>query len=474
MSAKPTQFHMPLPDSAISPSPADGFELDLKDMPRLVLPGQKSRRSGNNNRSHIFRYRSKHHKKFPHVVKFSGGCSSGLMLFLLLESGILKAERGDVIVFNNTGAEHPSTYQFASQCKKLAESQYDIPFFWVEHQTYEDVRKGEWTRLPSYRLINTKPWSQDNPEGYRYKGEPFEELLSWSGYVPNQFRRTCTRALKLECTRMFLRNWFAGKEEIPRQGHSYEESQIDDDLLYRRHKRNGGGTPRKIFFDKKNFVLSRSTYRPRQRYCDFSRKRLLLDNPIVTGNSYGGQAEFGKGKVEYIAFIGLRGDEPFRVERVARRAENGKESQGYEGEHVYMPLDKMKITTEDVKAFWKKHRTILGLQSDRANLIDHNYLSNCVYCFLKGSANLSQIHEKLQNLSVDLYDTPSDIRWWERLEQRYGRDLIREDRISKSTPPGVEFIGFFGSKRLRYQEIATKGACAFTGDNQMLPCDCTD
>ena len=393
------------------------------------------------------------------------------MLFLLLESGILKAARGDVILFNNTGAEHPTTYRFAAHCKRMAESRYDIPFFWVEYQTYEDVRNGEWTRLPSYRITNTEPWSEDNPDGYHGKGEPFEEMLSWSGYVPNQFRRTCTRALKLECTRMFLRNWFAGKEGIPRLGHSYGESQIDRDLLYRRHRRHGGETPRDIYFDKKDYALSRSTCRPEQRYRRFTRVRLAMDNPILAGNSYGGQAEFGRGKVEYIAFIGLRGDEPMRVERVALRAENGKESRGYEGEHVYMPLDEMNIETGDVDAFWKRQRTIRGLRNGGANLIDDKHLSNCVYCFLKGSNNLSRIHEELEQVPAELHDTPSDIRWWMRIEQVYGRDMEKERR---ETTADVEFIGFFGNRQLRYEDIARKGACAFTGENQILPCDCTD
>ncbi|WP_423907540.1 hypothetical protein [Candidatus Spongiihabitans sp.] len=38
----------------------------------------------------------------PHIVKFSGGRSSGMMLMELLKQETLKPERGDVIVFNNT------------------------------------------------------------------------------------------------------------------------------------------------------------------------------------------------------------------------------------------------------------------------------------------------------------------------------------------------------------------------------------
>ena len=93
-----------------------------------------------------FRYRSKRHLALPHVVKFSGGRSSGLMLFTLLENGFLKQERGDVVVFNNTSCEHPETYRFVSECKRRVESA-GIPFFIVEFQTYEDARQGEWRRI---------------------------------------------------------------------------------------------------------------------------------------------------------------------------------------------------------------------------------------------------------------------------------------------------------------------------------------
>jgi len=37
-----------------------------------------------------FRYREKDHESLPHVVKFSGGRSSGMLLFALLENEILR------------------------------------------------------------------------------------------------------------------------------------------------------------------------------------------------------------------------------------------------------------------------------------------------------------------------------------------------------------------------------------------------
>ena len=392
-----------------------------------------------------------------------------MLLFTLLENGILDARRGDVVLFNNTAAEHPATYEFVARCKHLAESRYGLPFFLVEYQTYEDARNGEWTRLGSYRLANAEPRSADNPNGYSRRGEPFEELLSWSGYVPNQFRRICTKTLKLEITRMFLRDWLACKEGIPRLGHWEETPQVEGEALYRRHRRNRGRVPKDIFLRKKAFVLSRPAYRPEQRYEDYSAVPLKMDNPSLSGKAYGGNAAFGPGGVEYVAFIGLRYDEQNRVQRVEARRAGGPEAQGYEGEHVYMPLSDMRVEKADVNGFWELNP---GME---LRLPASGHLSNCVYCFLKGTSNLASIHdtickERTSGVREDERDTPMDIGWWARIEKEYARDLDAEGRGAEG------FVGFFGrdGKGLTYRRIAERGAEAFREATATLPCDCTD
>ena len=197
--------------------------------PRMTARPRKARNKKLQSRdSYRIQYDAAGHEDLPHVVKFSGGRSSGMLLFLLLENGILQADRGDVVIFNNTSAEHPETYRFTALCKRIVEEYYGIPFFWLEFQTYEDARAGAWTRLPSYKLVTSVQHSEQKPNGYSCKGELFEELLSWSGFVPNQFSRTCTKRLKLESTKLFLRDWLACKEGITRQGHHSDNSRLDD------------------------------------------------------------------------------------------------------------------------------------------------------------------------------------------------------------------------------------------------------
>lgn len=61
------------------------------------------------------------HKNKPHIIKFSGGRSSAMMLMNLLKNNKLNPKRGDVIIFNNTSAEHSATYEFTRKIQKIAE-----------------------------------------------------------------------------------------------------------------------------------------------------------------------------------------------------------------------------------------------------------------------------------------------------------------------------------------------------------------
>ena len=450
---------------------------NMLSVPKLSISRETEPRKGYDpEKSYSFRYRAKRHRALPHVVKFSGGRSSGLLLFTLLENGFLKQERGDVVVFNNTSCEHPETYKFVSECKKRVEAA-GLPFFFVEFQTYEDARQGEWRRIPSYRLVNERPLAEDNPDGFRWRGEVFEEMLSYKGYLPNQFSRVCTVSLKLEVTRHFLRDWFASKKGIPQQGHGLTESQVDTEQLHRHHVRNGGGVPKEILLKKKSFMLKRPTSRPKQTYRDFSPTAAPFDNETLKGKVFGKKAWFGDGGIEYVAFIGLRGDEQLRVARVETRSSNPHANVGYEGEHVYMPLATMLIDKEDVNAFWEQ-------QSWDLNLPQNGALSNCVYCFLKGARNLGQVHSDMEAQKASAVagfgstrDTPCDIKWWTSKEQQYGRDLVLEKR-ERTNPDASSFIGFFnGASGFSYDVLA---ASTQDGDSldmfadTVLPCDCTE
>ena len=431
----------------------------ISDVPRLTV------RQTVKAQAHItsFRYRAKHHASLPHVVKFSGGRSSAMLLFVLLDNDLLDRDRGDVIVFNNTSAEHPATYRFVRDCMTAAE-RYGIPFFQTEFQTYEAQRAGEWTRKPTYRIVNPQPKSDTNPDGFHWHGEVFEELLSWRGYVPNNFNRICTSQLKLEVTRSFLKDWLTAQPGLTRLGHDGDSPRIDPDVAYARHQKNRGGVPKDIFIRKRAYAWHRPHVRPAQTYADYAPNWRAFDNPTLNTTTLGDRAVFGRDGLQYVALIGLRADENHRVQRVRDRNDTTK---GYEGEHVYMPLAEMSASREDVNAFWAQQAFDLELPADAS-------LSNCVYCFLKGAGNLRDVHTRLTTGADDefdsLKDTPSDLNWWTRLEQTYGRDLIAEGRPTRTD---VTHIGFFGNRKFSYRDVGN-GADIRAFTESILPCDCTE
>ena len=439
----------------------------IRNVPRLSVSKQVQRpETYDPAAEHWFRYKAKNHPNLPHVVKFSGGRSSAMLLFVLLENGLLDRDRGDVIVFNNTSSEHPYTYVFVQHCMQVAR-RYGIPFFQVEFQTYEDARRGEWTRLPTYRLVNNEPKSPENPDGFHWRGELFEELVSWKGYVPNKFNRICTQHLKLDATRGFLKDWLSSRPTIPRLGHYGDGPRIDPETAFRRHLENQGGVPKDIYLQKRSYVWRRPHSRPKQQYGDFCPDWHPFVNKVLTGKTFGDKAWFGRGGVEYVALIGLRGDEPHRIQRVEGRNES---TAGYEGEHVCMPLHDMAVTRNDVNAFWDSQDWDLLLPKD-ANL------SNCVFCFLKGVGKLRDVRARMGEVKQTsitgfgaLEGTPCDLDWWSHMESKYGRDLHAEGRPIRA---GATRIGFFGSDPSTYDDLEA-GRDTNELIDTMLPCDCTE
>ena len=433
-------------------------------------------------------YDAVEHAQLPHVVKFSGGRSSGMMLMLLLEEGWLDPERGDVVVFNNTSAEHPATYEFVRRCSRSAEAEFGVPFFWIEHATYEDAHGGDWTRRSSYRLVNERPYDESNPHGYRWRGEVFEELVSQQGFLPSRHTRICTTHLKLRATNEFLSEWFAGKEATEWRGHYYPEAQMTDDAVVARHRRARGKMDDAELLRKKAFMRSRPPALPEQRFDDYSQigARHMLGGEF----SERGYPDFapmtGENATEYVSLVGLRSDEPRRVTRVIGRNRLGSgdperaKREMTDGEIVCTPLADAGVTNEAVLAFWANREWQLDLPSE-------GNLSNCVYCFMKGTNAIPNVRRDVASADAllpenlrSVPETPSDIRWWVDLEERYQRRPVKryKGRGRRSTQKVT--IGFWGvDAQVTYRDlseldpsqlIAREG---FVGE-AALPCDCTD
>ncbi|MDE2763603.1 MAG: hypothetical protein OXQ94_03890 [Gemmatimonadota bacterium] len=213
--------------------------------------------------------RADDHGDLPHIMKFSGGRSSAALAFLMAENGHFRPERGDVILFANTSAEHPATYAFTRECKRRLEADFDLPFFWFEFCTVEDASRGHYVRRPSYRLVKDVPIEED-PLGYRSHGEVFEEMLSYQGMLPNPHTRSCTAKLKLHPSHQLLAEWLGRTVGPGHSGHYADRSYVTPASALTRYHWAGGKAPAKAYLRRIAYMTEQPPSRPMQRWQDYT------------------------------------------------------------------------------------------------------------------------------------------------------------------------------------------------------------
>jgi 3'-phosphoadenosine 5'-phosphosulfate sulfotransferase (PAPS reductase)/FAD synthetase len=131
----------------------------------------------------------------PTCISFSGGRTSGYMLWRVLQSnGGLPAEAK--VCFANTGKEDEATLQFVRDCQE----HWGVPITWLEYQSADE---------PSlrFKLVNFDTASRD--------GEPFEAVIRRKSYLPNPVTRFCTVEMKIRTMHRYLRSlgWADGNNE---------------------------------------------------------------------------------------------------------------------------------------------------------------------------------------------------------------------------------------------------------------------
>lgn len=133
---------------------------------------------------------------------------------------------------------------------------------------------------------------------------------------------------------------------------------------------------------------------------------------------------FGK-SITWTQVVGLRADEPRRVERIldpVRQKKAGKESK-----NVAVPLNSAGVTKADVLAFWAAQPFDLMLKGA--------WEGNCDGCFLKREAAIARM----------LRDYPERMAWWAKVEA--------ERASTKTRSPAV---ALFRMDRPRYSAIAAQ------------------
>src|SRR6202012_553296 len=100
------------------------------------------------------------------VFNLSGGKSSAYMTILA------KPTPDDIVLFTDTGREHPATYKFLDEIEK--------------HEGFK-IHRAAYTHKRSPGLTG------------------FDALTNWKYYLPNRVKRICTLELKIMTARRYLR-----------------------------------------------------------------------------------------------------------------------------------------------------------------------------------------------------------------------------------------------------------------------------
>lgn len=125
--------------------------------------------------------------KEPTVISFSGGRTSGFMLWKVLEAHQMSLPDDAKVIFANTGKEDEATLKFVNDCSV----NWNVPIVWLEYQDHEDSKQR-------FKVVTYETASRN--------GEPFEAIIRKRQYLPNPVTRFCTAELKIRTIHKYLRS----------------------------------------------------------------------------------------------------------------------------------------------------------------------------------------------------------------------------------------------------------------------------
>jgi hypothetical protein len=122
--------------------------------------------------------------KEPTCISFSGGRTSGYMLWRILQAHQMSLPEEAIVCFANTGKEDEATLKFVQDCS----DNWNVEIHWLE---YRDVD-------PAFVRVDFETASRN--------GEPFEALIRKRQYLPNPVTRFCTAELKIRTIHKYLKS----------------------------------------------------------------------------------------------------------------------------------------------------------------------------------------------------------------------------------------------------------------------------
>ena len=251
----------------------------------------------------------------PHIISFSGGRSSGMLALEMCRHGQLKPERGDCILFQNTSAEHPATYDFVQQFKDYVESNYNVPMYLLEFATYQRKAKGKndthYILEPSFRLVDFDCIGYQNR--IKTRSEVYELMLSYKGMVPSLWQRLCTVNLKIKTMRSFILEHLTTNDTICPRGDHFE-NRIDVKVNYERYHSKESFERYKA---KRDFALSQPAMIKLQSKRNFTKADVMIERRYMRQCPKALHKDRTKG-MQILVCLGLRFDpnEQKRVNKI--------------------------------------------------------------------------------------------------------------------------------------------------------------
>jgi len=120
--------------------------------------------------------------KGPAKISFSGGRTSGLMLWNVLQAHGGRLPDDVHVLFANTGKERPETLDFIHEI----ETRWRVDVVWVERADND----------AGFIEVNHKTAARD--------GAPFAQLIRERNFLPNPVTRFCTQELKIRVMKAWM------------------------------------------------------------------------------------------------------------------------------------------------------------------------------------------------------------------------------------------------------------------------------
>lgn len=138
----------------------------------------------------------------PAVISFSGGRTSGYMLWHIIQAFGGKLPDDVKVIFNNTGKEREETLQFVERCSQ----RWDVPITWLEYRNR--LKKRRLKKSRNGRMESPyQAWAEvvDFATASR-NGEPLKAVIQARNMLPNVMARFCTVECKIRTTQRYLKS----------------------------------------------------------------------------------------------------------------------------------------------------------------------------------------------------------------------------------------------------------------------------